>query len=58
MANIKSAIKRAKTNEIARMRNKAVRTNLKTVEKQFQAAVAEGSKENAHQTRDPQKQSI
>ena len=47
MANIKSAIKRAKTNEIARMRNKAVRTNLKTVEKQFQAAVAEGSKENA-----------
>lgn len=47
MANIKSAIKRAKTNEIARMRNKAVRTNLKTVEKQFQAAVAEGNRENA-----------
>jgi small subunit ribosomal protein S20 len=42
MANIKSAIKRAKTNEIARMRNKAVRTNLKTVEKQFMAAVSEG----------------
>ncbi len=42
MANIKSAIKRAKTNEIARMRNKAVRTNLKTVEKQFKAVISEG----------------
>ena len=30
MANIKSAIKRAKTNEKARLRNKAVKTNLKT----------------------------
>lgn len=49
MANIKSAIKRAKTNEIARMRNKTVRTGLKTAEKQFNNAVAEGNKETAQQ---------
>ena len=42
MANIKSAIKRAKTNEKARLRNKAVKTNLKTSIKKFDAAVAEG----------------
>ncbi|MDD3307132.1 MAG: 30S ribosomal protein S20, partial [Acetobacterium sp.] len=30
MANIKSAMKRAKTNEISRLRNKMVKTNLKT----------------------------
>ena len=43
MANIKSAIKRAKTNEKARLRNKAVKTNLKTTIKKFDAAVAENS---------------
>lgn len=42
MANIKSAMKRAKTNEVARMRNKAIRSNLKTTIKSFDAAVAEG----------------
>lgn len=47
MANIKSAIKRAGTNEKARMRNKAVRTNLKTSIKKFDAAVAEGDVEKA-----------
>lgn len=47
MANIKSAMKRAKTNELARQRNKAVRTNLKTVVKQFHAAVEAGDVEKA-----------
>lgn len=42
MANIKSAIKRAGTNEKARLRNKAVKTNLKTTIKKFDAAVATG----------------
>ncbi|MGI6109370.1 MAG: 30S ribosomal protein S20 [Bacilli bacterium] len=49
MANIKSAIKRAKTNEKARVRNKAVRTNLKTEMKKFQAAAAEGDKAKAQE---------
>ena len=47
MANIKSAIKRAKTNEKARLRNKAVKTNLKTTIKKFDAAVAEGDQAKA-----------
>ncbi len=45
MANIKSAKKRALTNEKSRMQNKAVKTNLKTTEKQFHAAVALGDAE-------------
>ena len=49
MANIKSAIKRAKTNEKARLRNKAVKTNLKTEMKKFQAAAAEGDMTKAHE---------
>ncbi len=47
MANIKSAIKRAGTNEKARLRNKAVKTNLKTTVKKFDAAVATGEVEAA-----------
>lgn len=42
MANIKSAIKRAKTNEKRRMRNKAVKTNIKTETKKFYQAVESG----------------
>lgn len=49
MANIKSALKRAKTNEKARMRNKAVRTNVKTVTKQFFAAVETGDATKAQE---------
>lgn len=45
MANIKSAKKRAITNEKSRIRNKAVKTNLKTTEKQFLAASAQGDAE-------------
>ena len=43
MANIKSQKKRIRTNEIARVRNKAIRSELKTVH----AAVEAGDKEAA-----------
>ena len=46
MANIKSQIKRNRTNEEARERNKAVRSEVKTRVKHAEAAVAEGA-ENA-----------
>ncbi len=47
MANIKSAKKRNITNEKSRLSNKTVKTNLKTVEKEFLAAVAAGETEKA-----------
>lgn len=47
MANHKSAIKRAKQNEIRRQRNKAVKTRIKNVVKEVRAAVSEESQENA-----------
>lgn len=49
MANIKSAKKRALTNEKRRLRNKMVKTNLKSTEKQFLAAVAAGDLEKAQE---------
>ena len=45
MANIKSQIKRNKQNEKARLRNKAVRSNLKTRIKSAEAAAATGAEE-------------
>ncbi len=49
MANIKSQKKRIRTNEAARMRNKAVKSELKTLTKHVQSAVeakdAEAAKE-------------
>ena len=42
MANIKSQIKRNKTNEKARLRNKAVRSSLKTSVRKFREATAAG----------------
>ena len=39
MANIKSQKKRIRTNEIARVRNKAIRSELKTLVKHVHAAV-------------------
>ena len=45
MANIKSQKKRIRTNEAARMRNKAVKSELKTLTKHVQSAVAEGDAE-------------
>jgi len=47
MAQIKSAMKRIKTNEKARLRNKAVKTGLKTTLKNFNEAVEAGDKEKA-----------
>lgn len=42
MANIKSQIKRIKTNEKARQRNKAVTSGLKSAVRKFRDAVASG----------------
>ena len=42
MANIKSQKKRIRTSEKARVRNRAVRSELKTLVKNVQAAVEEG----------------
>ena len=47
MANIKSQIKRIKTNEKARLRNKSVKSELKTHVRKVRAAVAAGDKEAA-----------
>ena len=42
MANIKSQIKRNRTNEAARLRNKSVKSALKTAVRQAREAVASG----------------
>ena len=42
MANIKSQIKRNKTNETARLRNKAVKSSVKTAIRKTRAAVEAG----------------
>ena len=42
MANIKSQIKRNRTNEKARLRNKAVKSSLKTAVRKVREAVAAG----------------
>ncbi len=47
MANIKSQIKRIKTNEKARQRNKAVKSALKTHVRNFRAAADAGDTEAA-----------
>ncbi len=47
MANIKSQMKRNKTNEIARLRNKAVKSALRTDVRKFRQAVAAGDAEKA-----------
>ena len=47
MANIKSQIKRIKTNEKARLRNKAVKSSLKTSIRKFREAAAAGDTEKA-----------
>ena len=47
MANIKSQIKRNRTNEKARQRNKAVKSSLKTAVRKFHTAVAAGDQEQA-----------
>jgi small subunit ribosomal protein S20 len=47
LAEHKSAKKRAKQNEVQRIRNKAVKTSLKRAIKQTRIAAEENSKENA-----------
>ncbi|MGO1173018.1 MAG: 30S ribosomal protein S20 [Actinomycetaceae bacterium] len=47
MANIKSQKKRNLTNEKARVRNKAVRTELRTHVRRVREAIAAGDKEQA-----------
>ena len=47
MANIKSQIKRIKTNEKARLRNKAVKSSLKTMVRRFREAAAAGDRDTA-----------
>lgn len=47
MANIKSQIKRNRTNEKARLRNKSVKSSLKTSVRRFHEAVAAGDSERA-----------
>ena len=47
MANIKSQIKRIKTNEKAHQRNKAVKSELRTEVRRFREAVEAGNVEQA-----------
>ena len=47
MANIKSAKKRILVNETKALRNKAIKSKVKTVTKKVEAAVAAGDKELA-----------
>ena len=44
MANIKSQIKRIRTNEAARLRNKSVKSSLKTAVRSFREAADSGDK--------------
>jgi small subunit ribosomal protein S20 len=50
MANIKSQKKRIITNERRRMRNKGVRTELRTYVKRFRQSVAAGELDEAQET--------
>jgi small subunit ribosomal protein S20 len=47
VANIKSQIKRNKTNEKARLRNKSVKSALKTAVRRFRTAADAGDKDTA-----------
>ena len=47
MANIKSQQKRNRTNERARLRNKSVKSSLRTAIRKFRAATEAGEKEKA-----------
>jgi small subunit ribosomal protein S20 len=47
VANIKSQIKRNKQNEKARLRNKAVKSSLKTAVRRFREAAEQGDVEQA-----------
>jgi small subunit ribosomal protein S20 len=47
VANIKSQLKRIRTNEKARLRNKAVKSSLKTAVRKFREAAASGQRDQA-----------
>jgi small subunit ribosomal protein S20 len=47
VANIKSQIKRIRTNEKARLRNKSVKSSLKTAIRSFREAAESGDRETA-----------
>lgn len=49
MANIKSQIKRNRTNETRRLRNKAVKSELKTAVRRVREAAATGDSERAEE---------
>ena len=49
MANIKSQIKRNKQNEAAHLRNKSVKSALRTAVRRFREAAAAGDAERAHE---------
>ena len=58
MANHKSAIKRARQNEVRRLRNKSVKTKVKNVTKDLRLSVNETSKEETLKKLDMAKSSI
>ncbi|ASO19202.1 small subunit ribosomal protein S20 [Actinoalloteichus hoggarensis] len=47
MANIKSQVKRIRTNEKARLRNKSVKSSVKTAIRKFREAADAGEKDKA-----------
>ena len=47
MANIKSQLKRIKTNEKARLRNKSIKSSVKTAIRKFREAAEAGDKDKA-----------
>ncbi|RDH79982.1 30S ribosomal protein S20 [Mycolicibacterium moriokaense] len=47
MANIKSKVKRIRTNELARLRNQSVKSSLRTAVRSFREAADAGDKEKA-----------
>jgi small subunit ribosomal protein S20 len=47
VANIKSQLKRIKTNEKARLRNKSVKSSLKTAVRRFREAAETGDRDGA-----------
>jgi small subunit ribosomal protein S20 len=47
VANIKSQLKRIRTNEKARLRNKSIKSSLKTAIRRFREAAAAGEKDRS-----------
>jgi small subunit ribosomal protein S20 len=58
LANHKSAIKRARQNEVRRLRNKSLKTKIKNVIKDLRLSVSETSKEETLKKLDMAKSSI